>query len=88
MHVIHCYFLFQSLVNSPSAKVGLPNFLQNLRNQTELLQNDSSSANLAAIVTILYNISSIPVEAKQSTISVRFYLMLVNTHQRLWSPLS
>lgn len=81
----------ESLVNSPSAKVGLPNFLQNLRNQTELLQNDNSSANLAAIVTILYNISSIPVEAKQSTISDYFTtvdIIVTDFKKELWADLN
>lgn len=70
---MHCYLLFQSLVNSPVAKTDLPIFLQQLLNETELQQNVNSSANLAAIVNILHNISAIPADASKSIIKVRFY---------------
>ncbi|OXB52975.1 hypothetical protein ASZ78_001309 [Callipepla squamata] len=80
-----------SLVNSPSAKAALPGFLQNLRNQTVLLQSDSSSANLAAIVTILYSISSIPTEAKTSTIMDYFTtvdVIVADSRKELWADLN
>ncbi|XP_031460786.1 adhesion G protein-coupled receptor F5 isoform X2 [Phasianus colchicus] len=81
----------ESLVNSPSAKTGLPNFLQNLKNQTVLLQDDNSSANLAAVVTILYNISSIPVEAKESTVMDYFTtvdVIVADSKKELWADLN
>ncbi|OXB52962.1 hypothetical protein ASZ78_006697 [Callipepla squamata] len=81
----------ESLVNSPSAKAALPGFLQNLRNQTVLLQSDSSSANLAAIVTILYSISSIPTEAKTSTIMDYFTtvdVIVADSRKELWADLN
>ncbi|XP_021246952.1 adhesion G protein-coupled receptor F5 [Numida meleagris] len=80
----------ESLVNSPSAKAGLPDFLQNLRNQTVLLQNDSS-ANLAATVTILHAISSIPTEAKKSTITDYFTtvdIIVADSKKELWADLN
>ncbi|XP_072188330.1 adhesion G protein-coupled receptor F5 [Excalfactoria chinensis] len=81
----------EALVNSPRAKVDLPAFLQNLQNQTVLLQNDNSSANLAAIVTILYNISSIPVEAKTSTVIDYFTtvdVIVADSKRDLWADLN
>ncbi|NXK47933.1 AGRF5 protein, partial [Chauna torquata] len=81
----------ESLVNSPEAKAGLPNYLQNLRNQTELQQNDNSSANLAAIVTILYTISAIPADAKESTILDFFStvdIIVAGSKTALWADLN
>ncbi|XP_065586521.1 adhesion G protein-coupled receptor F5 [Cyrtonyx montezumae] len=81
----------ESLVNSPSAQAALPGFLQTLRNQTVLLQSDNSSANLAAIVTILYNISSIPTEAKTSTIIDYFTtvdVIVADSKKELWADLN
>ncbi|XP_027311150.3 adhesion G protein-coupled receptor F5 isoform X1 [Anas platyrhynchos] len=62
----------ESLVNSPVAKTELPIFLQQLRNVTELQQNVNSSADLAAIVNILYNISAIPADASKPIIEAFF----------------
>lgn len=80
---MHCYLLFQSLVNSPVAKTELPIFLQQLQNVTELQQNVNSPADLAAIVNILYNISAIPADASKPIIEVRFYF---KAYQYLTSP--
>lgn len=70
-----CYLLFQSLVNSPEAKAELPSYLEQLNEQTktELTTIKNSSANLGAIVTILDTVSSIPAEAEEATMQVRFY---------------
>ncbi|NXE00482.1 AGRF5 protein, partial [Chaetorhynchus papuensis] len=60
----------ESLVNSPDAKEQLPSYLAQLQEQArkEITTINNSSANLAAIVTILDMISSIPAEAKNLTI--------------------
>lgn len=86
-HVMCCYFLFQSLVNSPEAKAQLPSYLAQLKEQTkkELTTINNSSANLGAIVTILNMISSIPAEAEELTIQVRFYF---KSYLHLPSPLA
>ncbi|NWS09407.1 AGRF5 protein, partial [Motacilla alba] len=59
----------ESLVSSPEAKAQLPSYLAQLKEQTkkELTTIKNSSANLGAIVTILDMVSSIPVEAEEST---------------------
>ncbi|NXQ21238.1 AGRF5 protein, partial [Peucedramus taeniatus] len=59
----------ESLVNSPEAKVQLPSYLAQLKEQTrkELTTINNSSANLGAIVTILNMVSSIPAEAEEVT---------------------
>lgn len=76
-HVIYCSPLFQALVNSPDAKANLPTYLAELKEKTKEEQNtiSSSPANLGAIVTILNMVSSIPAEAEELTIHVRFYLL-------------
>lgn len=78
IQVMCCYLLFQSLVSSPEAKVQLPSYLAQLKEQTkkELTTINNSSANLGAIVTILDMVSSIPVEAEELTMQVRFYFVL------------
>ncbi|NXI58476.1 AGRF5 protein, partial [Chloroceryle aenea] len=59
----------QSLVDSPEAKTKLPSFLKELNQQTEKEKNTNiSSANLAAIVTILHTISSVPADAEEPII--------------------
>ncbi|NXG71112.1 AGRF5 protein, partial [Baryphthengus martii] len=59
----------ESLVNSPEAKAKLPNFLAELQEQTRKEESTTnSSANLAAVVTILDLISSIPADAEVVTI--------------------
>ncbi|NXY58855.1 AGRF5 protein, partial [Callaeas wilsoni] len=60
----------ESLVNSPEAKVDLPSYLAQLKEQTrrEITTINNSSANLGAIVTILDMISFIPAEAEELTI--------------------
>ncbi|XP_065537851.1 adhesion G protein-coupled receptor F5 [Lathamus discolor] len=60
----------ESLVNSPEAKANLPNYLAELKENTEKEQNviNNSPANLGAIVTILDMISSIPADAEELTI--------------------
>ncbi|NXT87768.1 AGRF5 protein, partial [Anhinga rufa] len=60
----------KSLVNSPEAKANLPNYLAELKKKTENEQStiNSSPANLGAIVTILYMVSSIPADAEEPTI--------------------
>ncbi|NWR61475.1 AGRF5 protein, partial [Bucorvus abyssinicus] len=60
----------ESLVNSPEAKANLPNYLAELKEQTEKEQNsiNRSPANLGAIVTILNLVSSIPADAEELTI--------------------
>ncbi|KAM6085924.1 adhesion G protein-coupled receptor F5 isoform 1-T1 [Theristicus caerulescens] len=60
----------ESLVNSPDAKANLPNYLAELREQTEKEQStiNSSPANLGAIITILDMVSSIPADAEELTI--------------------
>ncbi|NXI63988.1 AGRF5 protein, partial [Anseranas semipalmata] len=81
----------ETLVNSPNAKTGLPNFLQNIRNETELQQNDNSSANLGAIVTILYYISAIPADAKESIINDFFStvdIIVAGSKTELWANLN
>lgn len=82
-----CYLLFQSLVSSPEAKAQLPSYLAQLQEQTkkELTTINNSSANLGAIVTILDMVSSIPVEAEEPTMQVRFYFM---SYLHLPSPLA
>ncbi|NXG95699.1 AGRF5 protein, partial [Loxia leucoptera] len=59
----------ESLVSSPEAKVQLPSYLAQLKEQTkkELTTINNSSANLGAIVAILDMVSSIPVEAEELT---------------------
>lgn len=81
-----CYLLFQSLVNSPEAKAELPSYLAQLKEQTEeeLTKIKNSSANIGAIVTILDMVSSIPAEAEEVTMKVRFYF---KSHLHLPSPL-
>ncbi|NXC50415.1 AGRF5 protein, partial [Penelope pileata] len=81
----------ESLVNSPEAKAGLPTYLQNLRNQIQLQQNDNSSADLAAIVAILHTISSIPTAAKESTIIDYFStvdIIVAGSKMELWADLN
>ncbi|KAF1647004.1 Adhesion G protein-coupled receptor F5, partial [Aptenodytes patagonicus] len=64
----------ESLVTSPQAKENLPNYLAELKNKTEQeLSTINSSANLGTIVTILTMVSSIPVEAEESTIKNFLY---------------
>ncbi|XP_076188780.1 adhesion G protein-coupled receptor F5 isoform X2 [Aptenodytes patagonicus] len=64
----------ESLVTSPQAKENLPNYLEELKNKTEQeLSTINSSANLDTIVTILTMVSSIPVEAEESTIKNFLY---------------
>ncbi|NXU17373.1 AGRF5 protein, partial [Pardalotus punctatus] len=60
----------ESLVNSPEAKAKLPSYLAQLKEQTgkELPTINNSPANIAAIVTILDLVSSIPAEAEELTI--------------------
>ncbi|XP_074905106.1 adhesion G protein-coupled receptor F5 isoform X2 [Buteo buteo] len=60
----------ESLVKSPDAKARLPRYLEELKNKTESQQNiiNTSPANLGAIVTILYTVSSIPARAEESII--------------------
>uniref|UniRef100_A0A8B9BE01 Adhesion G protein-coupled receptor F5 n=1 Tax=Anser brachyrhynchus TaxID=132585 RepID=A0A8B9BE01_9AVES len=81
----------ESLVNSPVAKTDLPIFLQQLLNETELQQNVNSSANLAAIVNILHNISAIPADASKSIIKAFFSIVdnIVNgSKMELWEDLN
>lgn len=82
-----CRLLFQSLVNSPEAKAQLPSYLAQLNEQTkkELTTINNSSANLGAIVTILDTVSSIPAEAEEVTMQVRFYF---KSYLHLPSPLA
>lgn len=82
-----CYLLFQSLVNSPEAKANLPNYLAELKENTRKEQNiiNNSPANLGAIVTILDMISSIPADAEELIIQVRFYF---KSYLFLQSPLA
>lgn len=89
-HVICCYVLFQSLVNSPEAKAQLPIYLAQLTEQTrkEITKINNSSANIGAIVSILDMVSSIPAEAEHLTMQVGFILSLIYTYQALWPLLS
>ncbi|NXY75255.1 AGRF5 protein, partial [Glareola pratincola] len=59
----------ESLVNSPDAKEELPEYLELLKNTTDMERNTMNHpANLGAIVHILSMVSSIPVKAVESTI--------------------
>lgn len=86
-HVMCCYLLFQSLVNSPEAKEQLPSYLEQLMEQTkkEISTINNSSANVGAVITILDMVSSIPAEAKEPTIQVRFSF---KSYLHLPSPLA
>lgn len=84
---MYCYLLFQSLVTGPEAKENLPNYLAELKNKTEqeLSTINNSPANLGAIVSILDMVSSIPVDAEEPIIKVRFYF---KSYLYLSSPLA
>ncbi|XP_032041550.1 adhesion G protein-coupled receptor F5 [Aythya fuligula] len=81
----------ESLVNSPVAKTELPIFLQQLQSVTELQQNVNSSADVAAIVNILHNISAIPANASKSIITAFFSTVdnIVNdSNMEFWTELN
>ncbi|NXS39193.1 AGRF5 protein, partial [Balaeniceps rex] len=82
-----------SLVNSPDAKANLPNYLAELKEKTEKekITINSSPANLDAIVTILYDVSSIPAEAKEVTIQnflSTVDLIVADSTSEAWQNLS
>ncbi|NWY62317.1 AGRF5 protein, partial [Chionis minor] len=82
----------QSLVNSPDASAKLPNYLEELKNQTEKEQSPiNSSANLGAIVTILKTVSVIPVKAEKSTIENFLFtvdFIVDNSTTEVWNTLN
>ncbi|XP_071404329.1 adhesion G protein-coupled receptor F5-like isoform X1 [Pithys albifrons albifrons] len=83
----------ESLASSPESKAELPNYLAELKKETEKEINtiNSSPANLGAIVSILDMVSSIPADANDLTI--RNFLSTVdlivgNSTTKAWEDLN